>query len=483
MSVVRIEKGVRFTPPPLAARLCADWLLRGGGDPPPAVLDPACGDGELLLAAWEASGRDRALAREGLHGIELDPDLAARARERLREGIGGEAGRRAAEHVRGGDALDPGLPWPPGTHVLANPPWVSFSGREAGSLPRARLERYRRDWPTIRSWPSLHGAFLERIARHVAAEGTRARLLLPASVCEAEGYAAGRKLVTSRCFLDAPPVDLGERAFPGILEPAVLLSLRAAGRRSRGSTAPWSTLDPADEPLLAHLAAFPTLPPGSFGDPGVHTGNCAAELVVRGSAPGLPGLREGRDLTPFRLATPSAGLRTDLPRTPQRRFRFAPLERYRAVPILLRQTADRPLAALHTAPTYFRNSLLACLPPPELDPAFVVAVLNSAVAATWHRLRFRDARQRTFPQVKVAHLGTLPFPIVRRDQAPRRHDEIAALARALTDEPHPAPGIRRRLEGCVLDSFRLSREERGRIRARIRAHGTHKWEDSEGFKI
>ena len=163
----------------------------------------------------------------------------------------------------------------------------------------------------------------------------------------------------------------------------------------------------------------------------------------------------------------------DLPRAPERRFRFAPLERYRSVPVLLRQTADRPLAALHTAPTYFRNSLLACIPPPELDPAYVVAVLNSPVAALWHRIRFRDARQRTFPQVKVGHLRTQPLPIARREQAPEHHDEIAALARALTDALRPPLEPLRRLEERVLDGFRLSREERGRIRARFRAHGAH----------
>ncbi|MEW6070975.1 MAG: TaqI-like C-terminal specificity domain-containing protein [Planctomycetota bacterium] len=447
-------EGTPATPPLLAARAARGLFEGPARAEPPRILDPACGEGALLVAAWVAAGRSESFAREGLFGIELDPARAARARARLRAAIGGAAGRRAAQHVALGDSLDPARPWPAKTAVLANPPWVSFAGREAGTIDSDRRAALGRAWPTIRPWPSLHGAFLERIARHVAQERTRACVFLPASVAHLPAYGRGRRLVTALCRLEAPPVELGEDSFPGVVEPAVLVALVARSPAGEGSDAPWGLRDPAEERWVAHLAAFPTLPPGSFRDPGVHTGNAAAELVVRGDGSDLPGLREGRDLAPYRLAPPAAWLRVDLPREAGRRFRIAPLARYASFPLLVRQTADRPLAALHTAPTYFRNSLLACAPPPELDPAFVVGVLNSAVAARWHRLRHADARQRAFPQVKVAHLAALPFPIARRGDDPGLHDRIAAAVRALTDRPDPPAALFCRVDELVAAAFR-----------------------------
>jgi len=162
----------------------------------------------------------------------------------------------------------------------------------------------------------------------------------------------------------------------------------------------------------------------------VHTGNAARELIgdlTAGSpGPGRATVREGRDLAPYRLGAPRRSLRLDLPRD-GRRFRIGPAERYLTTPVLLRQTADRPLASLHAAPTYFRNTLLACRPPAELAPAFVVGVLNGPVAAAFHRTSFADARQRSFPQVKVSHLRRQPFPIAARDEDRRLHDLVAEL--------------------------------------------------------
>jgi hypothetical protein len=37
-------------------------------------------------------------------------------------------------------------------------------------------------------------------------------------------------------------------------------------------------------------------------------------------------------------------------------------------------------------------------------------VFNSETVARIHRAMFRDARQRSFPQVKISHLRALPIP-------------------------------------------------------------------------
>lgn len=402
------QRGAVSTPDALARRLVAPVLERArrGG----RLLDPACGDGALLAVAAEL-GRPEL----ELWGLEIDEERAARARDRL--------GARA--RIRCVDAL--ACRWPGASHVVANPPWVSFSGRGAAA-DRRPSDRS----PAGRGWPSLHGAFVERIAVHVAEHGTSAAVLLPASVAALDGYAPLRARVDAGARL-VELVELGERAFPGVTEPSILIRFepRAGSCESRVA---WTRHDREDEAWMARLRHFPRLPECTFADPGVHTGNAARELVRR-PAGSLPGVREGRCLTAFRLAPPAAGLVTTLERTPERHFRIAPREHYAAFLVLLRQTADRPIAAVHREPTYFRNSLLGMRRVPGLAPECAAALLNGPVAAAWHRARFRDARQARFPQVKVGHLATQPFPLVRRDDDPELHDRLARTAERLASRP------------------------------------------------
>ncbi len=423
-----------------------------------AWLDPACGSGNLLLAACEVG-----LALGRLRGIELDPARAREARRRLASATGASPGT-FARRVRTGDALDPARAWPRGSWVLANPPWVSYSGRQAPAAPP----------PAERSaggWPALHSTFLERIARHVASQGTGACVLVPASVTELARYAPLRERLHSLVRLEEAPLELGDAAFPGVHGSAVLLSLGPRRSSAPDSAAPdpatWSQPPtPAASALVAELARLPALPPSTFADPGVHTGNSARELLrsaTDGPGPGVwEGVRRGRDLAPFRLASPTTLLRTDLVPGRERRFRLGQLERARAFPLLLRQTADRPIAALHTQPTWFRNSLLACRGVPGLDPAFLVAVLNGPVAAAWHRLSFRDARQKSFPQVKVAHLATQRSPLASRDDAPQLHDRVAAEVERQAVGRGTADGLRA-LQDELFDAYGLSPASRALV--------------------
>ncbi|HED64012.1 MAG TPA: hypothetical protein ENJ09_00495 [Planctomycetes bacterium] len=416
-------RGTHPTPPALARELVEALL---GAGPAPSLLDPACGEGELLLAAHRLG-----IAAERLHGIEIDPARARRAERRLAEHGAGAA------RILCADALAGEVRWPGGTSILANPPWVSFSGRHAATPPTAL--------PSLNGpWPSLHGAFLVAISKHVSNERTKAAVLLPSSLCELERYGGVRRQVTAQARVISPPRELGESAFPGVVEPATLLLLGPRTSNDPASPAPWSTTRGSE--LLSALAAHPRLPPDCFGDIGVHTGNASAQLLLppESRSPAALPIREGRDLVAFHLSPARRRIRTDLERTPERRFRIPPLERHQAIPILVRQTARHPIAALHTDPGLFRNSLLAVRPPPDLDPAFVVAVLNGTVARSAHRLSFLDARQRTFPQVKVAHLRAVPFPFTRRADSPRLHDRVAAAVRSFSAErggpsaEHPA---------------------------------------------
>lgn len=438
------HRGVVFTPPELARRLVKPFACpsaRGG----PPLLDPACGDGELLLAALEMRGGGAQEARQ-LFGIEIDTTHRARALERLAT-ASGLSSAELEPNVLLADALASGLRWPAECSIVANPPWLSFSGRHRGhgESPSA-----------LGGWPSLQGAFLDRIATYCAEHDGRARLLLPGSILELSGYEPLRRSVAERVHLAAVPEELGEKAFPGVIEPAVLLEL-AAGPGSFES--PSTREAGPHQALLEQLASFPTLPDKTFADPGVHTGNSAALLVLEEASGDCAPLRRGADLGAFSLRPARQFLRLDLRQSAEQRFRIAALDHYAAFPVLLRQTADRPIAARHLEPTYFRNSLLGVREVPGLAPEFLVGLLNSKCAALWHRWNFRDARQRSFPQVKVGHLRTQPTPIRGRAEDPRLHDEVVGRVRDL-ESTEKASGSRQvELDRLFATAFGWSPQE------------------------
>src|SRR5438105_1762881 len=75
-------RGGYYTPKPIADFL-ARWAIQ---TPTTSVLEPSCGDGMLLEAAVEAligCGTERRAIPELVQGIELDPQEAQKAAERL----------------------------------------------------------------------------------------------------------------------------------------------------------------------------------------------------------------------------------------------------------------------------------------------------------------------------------------------------------------------------------------------------------------
>jgi adenine-specific DNA-methyltransferase len=75
-------RGGYYTPKPIADFL-AQWAITS---PTTKVLEPSCGDGVLLQAAVEAlvqCGADKTTALSLVHGVEIDPEEAQKAAERI----------------------------------------------------------------------------------------------------------------------------------------------------------------------------------------------------------------------------------------------------------------------------------------------------------------------------------------------------------------------------------------------------------------
>jgi len=473
--------GGHYTPMPIARRAVAAALgplcrERGReGVLRLRILDPAVGSGRFLLAALdllaEATGHpDRhraALAHHCLFGIDVCAEAAALARQRIADAAG-IAPAALERHIVAADSLLADLPATLGVGafdaVVTNPPWLSHSGRQAAALAPRRRRALARRFAAFRRWPTTHGAFLELAAR-LLAPGGRAALILPHQVCHLPGYEAARRAARARCRLEPPPEPLGEHCFPGVTQPAAIVFLHRPvavlpqGCRAQarpGVRAPAAGLDRVAARILAKLERHPPAPREAFGDIGVHSGNSARLIVHAEPGPGRAPVREGRCIRAFALDPARKWLDIE-PDLPDGRYcTIRPLATYRRARILIRQTADRPVAARHAQPTYFRNSALACYGVEGLDDAVLLGLLNSSPLAWWHRARHADSRQRAFPQVKVAHLRALPLardaaaiaPVVRRLEALAAQGAHDALARE-----------RRRLDQRVARLYGLTEAE------------------------
>jgi hypothetical protein len=173
-------------------------------------------------------------------------------------------------------------------------------------------------------------------------------------------------------------------------------------------------------------------------------------------------LLEGRQVSEFRVDPPRLFLNPDPERLARAKCRLRPPEQYRRARFVVRQTAQYPIAALHSG-LPFRNTLLAGFEHEELSAELCVALLNSTLYRAIHLARRRDARQAAFPQVKVAHLRSLPRPPVEKSCFAALASLTARMTTARSDE------ARLELDAHVFSLFGLSSKERDEVVAFVSA--------------
>ena len=311
--------------------------------------------------------------------------------------------------------------------VVGNPPWLSYSGRQRVSVAERTVRYFKNTYSSGNGgWLSTHGLFLERNASLLQETGFLG-LIIPAQVADLEGYASVREYIAGIGVTQEPCPYHGENAFEGVTEPSITVIFERKPTlfndlphqdpwtiNAKGDASIDTTTNPELLDLFEYLQDLPSFDKEVFGDSGVHTGNASKELITSDLGPANVPIREGRDITPYYVRAPRIFLRLDTTQKDGTYFRIGPRERYKQCPIVLRQTASRPIAALHRDPTYFRNSVLACYGVTGLSDGTLVALLNSDLLAWLHIRANRDAQQRSFPQVKISHLRRLPRPPDRK---------------------------------------------------------------------
>ncbi len=523
---VRKQTGTFFTPRALTEVVVARALARVSrpiasllepAGPGFSVCDPAVGGGAFLLelaravsaqAALDANGR-RALVERALYGVDLSPLAVAVAEAALFLFVADPTWSLAAagKNLRVGDALlgEPrakpvqarsslralagGCDFPrefPEVFarggfdlVLGNPPWVAYAGRAAQPLAPARKAYFVEQFATLKGYPTLHGLFVERALR-LAPRGIVA-LVVPSPIADLDGYRAVRRAVRATHTPCEPMLEFGQDAFESVTQPCFALLAEAGAtmaddgalgrpfrleeRQRAGGTAREIEL-PA---VLVELSQRPSFPRELFGEMGFQTTSAVTRtLLLRAESPDARHdypLLEGRDVHEFAQREPRLFLARDRAALARARCRLRERNDYERVAFVVRQTARYPIAALHRG-LPFRNSLLAGFVVPGLPPAFVVGLLNSALYRALHLALRRDARQATFPQVKISHLRALPRP----PEAPEIEAEIATLTHELT-HGSAASAARERLDQLVFSLFSVSQRAAREVNEFLSARG------------
>ncbi|HEY2404415.1 MAG TPA: N-6 DNA methylase [Polyangiaceae bacterium] len=364
--------------------------------------------------------------------------------------------------------------------VIGNPPWVAYAGRAAAPLAPSRKAYFAAQYRGLRGYPTLHALFIERAAA-LAPRGLVA-LLAPSPIADLDGYRAVRRTLRATHQPLEPMLEFGQDAFESVTQPCfALLARHAAARadqpvdvdapfrlveRQRSAGAAAEVHPPA---VLARVAAGPSMPRELFGEMGFQTAAQVSKTLLRRAAGpdarySYP-LLEGRDVHEYRVGRPRLFLDPNREVLAAARCRLRPAVEYQRVRFVVRQTARYPIAALHNG-SPFRNSLLAGFELPDLPGLLVVALLNSSLYRALHLGLRRDARQATFPQVKVAHLRALPLP----PEGPSARGQLLELAERATrfglDEP-----LRAALDSAVFELFGVVHHERAEIANFLMARG------------
>ena len=429
----RRASGGYYTPRPVAEELL-DQLERLEGD----ACDPCCGSGSFLLALAA-----RGAAPERLYGQDKDPVSVSLARINLALLRPGTPPEVLRAHIRCADSLE-GEPARTFDLVVGNPPW----GRERpdGSGQKRRESCVR---------------FLERGLALLRPGGVLA-FVLPEALLTVSAHREARELLARNCAIRFVRY-LGE-AFPGVQCPAVLLGAAlqrpgtAAGCRVSADGRSFVTGGERRDFALhlpdreaACLEAVSSLDGAVFlaGHArfalGIVTGN-NRELLRTEPAEGWEPVLRGGDVRRYALGEPKRFIRC----APERFQQAAPLEVYRAPEKLVYRFISRlPVFALDCGGRLTLNSCNILIPQlPGLEARYLLAVLNSGVAAWYLSRRFRSVK------LLRQHLQALPIP--RASRADQR--EIVRRVEELLERPDAAHF--RELEDRIAALYRLTPDQR-----------------------
>ena len=224
-AALKKQNGIHYTPSILAGFLarqtaacirpaklqsCRDGVIR--------ILDPACGDGELLAALIEAIGNVRSLKNVSLevHGFDTDPDAVAQTKERISSLVTPRQISRV--DIRSQDFLTLNIQQPFDC-IISNPPYVRTQ-----VLGGAAAQKLAKDFG-LTGRVDLYQAFTMATCEALCENGAMGLLTSNRFLTVKSGQTM-RRLLCERFELESI-VDLGDtRLFSAAVLPVVISGVK-----------------------------------------------------------------------------------------------------------------------------------------------------------------------------------------------------------------------------------------------------------------
>ncbi|MCA8912962.1 MAG: hypothetical protein KDB82_14780 [Planctomycetes bacterium] len=450
---LRATLGGAFTPRAVALRVAHETLSKFPRNDPPTVLDPCCGLGSLLLASveWACVSRPQWvktwLQGGKLQGWEISRELADGTKRVLE--LAGQCLKlpvRPKLVIR--DALESDDREITDA-ILCCPPWKDLSGAAAQDMLPAKRAQIARRFGSFTGTPALHTVFTELAGRLIRRQGGRVGILLPLRVADSPDYAAFRRAMAQFVAPDQI-IAQGQGVLPGVNDDAGLFVLTAGKGDVSGE--PWeSRADEREQVYQTSILRHIPLPPTSFEDIGVNPGNMARQLITDKPEKHAQPIRDASDVIPFAMRKPRLFLRQAGPSQSGRYARVAPAATFKQARIVIKRDAQRPIAAKHNPPAFFRDDLIACFGAPDHDDDFLLGVFNSEYFGRLYRDSFKETRLRAEGRITVEQLRMLPVPSKRAAGA--AYSQIIELSRALQKCAGKNPKLLAQLDMAVRKAY------------------------------
>jgi adenine-specific DNA-methyltransferase len=464
------SKGEFYTPKPVVDRCvevaCEGWL-------PERVVDPACGTGNFLLGVLRHARRflqgERLLefARDSIGGLDIDGRAVSLAKFALLIELSQELAAAPEAlpelvdafdaHLQVADALYGEWPLASPDLVITNPPYISYGSRNQPQLSPSQSVMLRRAFPASSEYKvRLHSIFQELALRHVRQAGTTL-LLVPDAFLTGAYYKKLRRLISEQAHVEAL-CELPESTFSDAVAGRWCIAKYRKGIRGEYTTIQQfdgrqlqrhfrmhtsELVDPSDKyrfqivfcaedaQVLRDLRRYPRLADYARGHTGIRARKGQESIIAnsRMTEAHRRGLTSGASVHQHYVKWDGKWLHVEPSLLFAGGFDRKVIERPK---ILMRQTADRIIAAVDEDGLYHLNNIHSFSPISDGPPDwiyFLCGVMNSSLWLHLYQLRSRE-RKRALAQIDIEMIESMPIAEADKPTVAR----IAALVRQVAVE-------------------------------------------------
>jgi predicted RNA methylase len=486
-----------FYTPPWVVSYCFDQIK--GRLAAAKVLDPACGSGNFLLGALCCASMEGVQAADfaasNIFGQDVDPRAVSLCRLSLflaahqlgKVKCGKELAEALRRHIVVGDSttLRAAEQY---DLVVTNPPYISYGSRGQQTVSPEQAAIWRALYPESAEYKiRLHSIFQDLCVR-AAKPGSDVLMLLPDAYLTGSYYKKLRALLTRETEI----VQIAELPADTICEatvgrfciahyrkklhptqqshPVKVTEISTGGRIQSSIAVPFEVFidrdrlrfnvakNPWDIDLLRHLQQFPPLGESLTGHTGIRSRQGQKHIIAfsQVSEKHRRGLVSGAQVLPFSSSWQGHWLNLEKQLLFAGGFDPDIVERPK---LLMRQTADRIIAAADTTALYHLNNIHTFAPRKRdsiADLDALATVLNSRLFTYIYRLRSREGK-RALAQIDIDMVESMPLPTMNGEAA-----ILARAGQALREAEDPADSfcenVRRAVDCIVYDLYHLPGE-------------------------